>query len=241
MKRKKEKKHRLRNWLVNIAIVLLLLVGLALVFNNQIKDLLISRMSNYDISTLTVEDVKANEEAAAVFDFDQVEAVSTEAVVKAQLASAPKNAVGGIAVPTVGINLAIYKGVSDDNLLYGAATLKPEQKMGEGNYPLASHHMIDKSLLFSPLFNLKMGEPIYLTDLTNIYTYQTDFIETVAPNQTELIEDVPGKSLVTLVTCDNQGTARLIIQGTLTVTTPYKDASADMLDAFGLARNNPGN
>lgn len=237
----KKKKHRVRNFFINLGLVLLLLVGLALVFNNQIKDFLIGQMANkVEISSLTLKDVEKNEKAEAVFDFDQVEAVSTEAVVKAQLANAPKNAIGGISVPSVSLNLAIFKGVSDNNLLYGAATLKEEQKMGTGNYALASHNMIDKSLLFSPLHEAKKGATVYLTDLANIYTYQIDMIETVEPNRTELIADAPGKALLTLVTCDNHGKARLIVQASLKATTKYLDATDDMLKAFDITRNIPG-
>lgn len=239
--KKNKKKHRVRNFFINLGIVLLLLVGLALVFNNQIKNFFIDRMSSQvEISTLTKKDVEKNLQADAGFDFDAVEAVSTEAVMKAQLASAPKNAIGGIAVPSVKLNLAIFKGVSGYTLLYGAATLREDQKMGVGNYALASHNMIDESLLFAPLHHVKNGATIYLTDLTNIYSYKIDSIDMVAPTHTELIQDVPGKTIVTLVTCDAEGKNRLIVQGSLTATTAYKDATDDMLNAFGISRNIPG-
>lgn len=50
--------------------------------------------------------------------------------------------VGGIAIPDLAINLPIFKGVTNDNLLYGAGTMKDNQVMGgENNYTLASHHV----------------------------------------------------------------------------------------------------
>ena len=35
--------------------------------------------------------------------------------------------------------------------------MRPDQKMGEGNYPLAGHHLKQKNLLFGPLENIKTG------------------------------------------------------------------------------------
>ena len=51
--------------------------------------------------------------------------------------------------------------------------MKPDQKMGEGNYSLASHHIFTaenaSQMLFSPLVNAKAGK-IYLTDKDKVYT-----------------------------------------------------------------------
>ncbi len=67
-----------------------------------------------------------------------MEPASSEAVLRAQLSNKALPVIGGVAVPSVGINLPIFKGLANEALLYGAGTLSPTQN-GEGNYALASH------------------------------------------------------------------------------------------------------
>lgn len=69
-------------------------------------------------------------EAEATFDFDAVEPASSEAVLRAQLSNKALPVIGGVAVPSVGINLPIFKGLANEALLYGAGTLSPTQKWG---------------------------------------------------------------------------------------------------------------
>lgn len=72
--------------------------------------------------------------------------------------------IGKIAVPAVGLKLPIFEGINDNNLLRGAGTMKENEKMGEGNYALAGHHMNNPDILFSPLAKAQVGELVYLTD-----------------------------------------------------------------------------
>lgn len=77
--------------------------------------------------------------------------------------------IGGIAIPELGINLPIFKGLGNTELIYGAGTMKEEQVMGgENNYSLASHHIFgitgSSQMLFSPLERAQNGMSIYLTD-----------------------------------------------------------------------------
>lgn len=236
----KKKKSRLINWLINISLLLLLVVGLALVFNNQIKNALIQWSGQkYAVANITPETIKKNKATGeATFDFSDAESVSTDAVIRAQLSKTVLPVVGGIAVPRVGINLPIFKGVGNDELLSGAGTMKADQEMGKGNYALASHRCYDPTLLFTPMDKMELGDTIYITDLVNIYTYKTIFKEVVAPDKTELIEDIPGKKLITMVTCgDFNAVTREIVQGELASVTPLDKATDDMLTAFQMERN----
>lgn len=230
------KKKRKRNWLINIVLVLLLVVGLALVFNNQIKNWLIQRNGDaYSAQTLTSDVVDKNLARDTTFDFDAVESASLEAVLNAQMNNKDLPVIGAIALPDVSINLPIFKGLSNIVLLIGAGTMKADQVMGEGNYALASHRTIDPELLFSPLENTQLGDTIYLTDMKSVFTYEVTFKKRVAPTDVQLIDDVPDKKLVTLVTCgDMDAATRIIVQGELREKTPIKDADDKMLKAFQL-------
>ena len=230
----------IKNIIVNIFMLLLLLVGLALVFNNQIKNYLVKDTTNkHTISNVTRADVKKNEQKEATFDFDQVESLDFNLVAQATKGrDTGLNTIGGIAIPDVKMNLPIFKGVSNYVLAVGAGTMKEEQRMGTGNYALASHYMYDPTLLFAPLVNVELGQTILLTDLEYIYEYKVTYKEYVEPTRVEVIDDVKDKQLVTLVTCDVSGANRLIIQGELVREVKGKDAPKYMQEAFEMDQTN---
>ncbi|MBO0481358.1 class A sortase [Candidatus Enterococcus courvalinii] len=235
---KEKKGNRVRRWLMNLLLLLLLLVGIALIFNEQIKDFFVKNTGDqYAIANVTKEDLQKNNDRETTFDFDAVEPMSSERVIRAEASSESKDlpVIASVAVPSVSINLPIFKGLSNTALLYGAGTLSPDQQMGKGNYALASHRSTNPELLFTPLENLSMGATIYLTDLENVYTYKAFFKEKVAPTETELLDVVDGKEIVTLITCgDNNAVTRLVVQGALEKVTPMKDATDEMKQAFHL-------
>ncbi|MDM8213495.1 class A sortase [Enterococcus hirae] len=231
---KAKKKRRLSNLLI----LLLLLLGLGLVFNQQIKYWLMERRGdNLTIAHYSKKDLKKNNQKKANFDVDSVEPISTKAVLEAQLRSRNFAVIGGVAVPSVGINLPIFKGLDNTALLYGAGTVTKDQKMGEGNYSLASHRADRPGLLFTPLEGVKDGDKIYLTDLENMYTYTVYNKVRVQPDQGQYLDVVPDKKIVTLITCGEiEGYTRIVVQGELSDTQPVEKASAASLAAFKLAR-----
>jgi sortase A len=228
------KKSRLKNRLINIGLFFLLLIGVALIFNNQIRSWIVQYNSHsYATNRLSPDTVKKNMQEETTFDFDSVESLSTESVLKAQLKNKNLPVIGSIAIPDVAVNLPIFKGLSNVALLTGAGTMKPDETMGQGNYALASHRTQDGVSLFSPLERTKVGQLIYITDLTTVYTYRITSVEKVEPTRVELIDDVPDKKMITLITCgDLEATTRIAVQGELEATTPIEKASKTIMDAF---------
>ena len=114
-KNKTPKKHR--KWLEVlrwILIVVLLVVGLALILNKSIRNTIIAWNTNkYQVSKVSKKTIKKNKEARASYDFYTV---STESVLQAQMGSQKLPVVGGIAIPEVGINLPIFKGLGNTEL-----------------------------------------------------------------------------------------------------------------------------
>ncbi|MGT2950162.1 class A sortase [Streptococcus cuniculi] len=221
-----------------ILTVALLLIAFLLIFNTSIRNMVIAWNSNrYQVSKFTEEDLLKNKNAKATFDFEQVNSISTEAVLKAQWASQELPVIGGIAIPDLNINLPIFKGVSNVSLMYGAGTMKETQEMGQGNYALASHHIFGiagaSETLFAPLDRAKPGMKIYVTDKQNMYTYVITAVESVSPESVEVINDTEGKTEITLVTCeDMDATRRTIVKGTLENSTPYKEVPKSILKHF---------
>ncbi|WP_029172128.1 class A sortase [Streptococcus suis] len=241
-KREKKKKRKGSFWR-NLLTVVLILISLALIFNTSIRNFIIGWNTNkYQISNVTTEDIEKNKQAETTFDFDQVQSISTEAILAAQWDAQRLPVIGGIAVPELGINLPIFKGVFNTSLMYGAGTMKENQEMGKGNYALASHHIFGVTgaadVLFSPLDRAKNGMKIYITDKTNVYTYVIDSVEIVSPEGVYVIDDVEGRTEVTLVTCtDYNATQRIIVKGVLESTTPYNETAKDILDSFNKSYN----
>ncbi|WP_442759870.1 class A sortase [Enterococcus italicus] len=229
---------RIKNWLVNLVLLLLLLIGLALVFNNQIRSFFMAqRTAQYELTNVSQATIEKNEKKEASFDFDAVQPISTQAVLEAQLSNKALPVIGGVAIPSVSINLPIFKGVSNEALLYGAGTFSPSQQMGEGNYALASHRTDRQDLLFTSLDQVETGAVVYLTDLKTIYTYRVYRKDRIQPTQVEVLDDVPNKKILTLITCGElTGETRIVVQGELEATTAIADATKDMLAAFEMAQ-----
>lgn len=242
MRRRSEgKKNRLRSWGTSFFLVLIFIVGLGLIFNSQIKDWLIQQNTEkYAIGNVSREEIEKNEMLEGNFDFDQVESMTTADVLKDQFSSSDFPVVGAVAVPDAGINLPIFKGVEYNQLFYGAGTTDPEQVMGEGNYGLASHRAANMDLLFSPLEKARDGQLIYLTDLAHVYSYEIYSIQRVqqSPENGSVLNKVPGRKIVTLVTCGNaDGTVHLVVQGELRGIISINEISGAVADAFNLKKN----
>lgn len=225
-----------------IIMLLMIVVGFLLVFSKPISHYIIGLRSNdYQVSKVSKATIAKNETAEVTSDFSSVQSVSMKSLLSSDGTDLP--VIGGIAIPDLSINLPIFKGVTNENLLYGAGTMKDSQVMGgENNYALASHHVFgltgSSQMLFSPLEKAKVGMTIYLTDKSIIYTYKITEIVSVSPEQTEVLDDVAGESTLTLVTCeDKEATKRLIVKATLTDSITYQKATKTQMKAFSYSYN----
>lgn len=222
----------------------LIVVGLALIFNQSIRNFLIGRQSNrYQIEKVSKKTLEKNQSADVTYDFSAVEPISLQSVLKNQTSQVDLPVIGGIAIPDLDINLPIFKGLGNTELTYGAGTMKENQVMGgDNNYALASHHVFElegsSKMLFSPLERAKTGRTIYLTDKSMIYTYVITSVESVEPDRSDVLNDSPGQSEVTLVTCTDQAAInRIVVKGNLESSVSYDQAPKDVLKAFQYAYN----
>ncbi len=201
--------------------ILFLLIGLLLSFQKPIMSYLVANMSKEAIQKPKVEQPKATPNST--FDFAAVKNVKLQDVLAAQTKKKDVQAIGAISAPNVQMQLPIVYGISNVNLTIGAGTMKKDQVMGQGNYALAAHNMNDNKTLFSPLAKAKKGMNVYITDFKNIYEYKISDIFIVEPTQVEVIDDKASQKLITLVTCNNDGSKRVIIRGSLLKTFAYSD------------------
>lgn len=239
-----KKTKKISSWLRPLLLSLMLIVGLALVFNKSIRNSLIAVNTNkYQVSKVTKEKIEENKQAEGNFDFSSVQSISTESVLAAQMEAQELPVIGGISIPELGINLPIFKGLDNTALTYGAGTMKEGQVMGaENNYALASHNVFgltgSSEMLFSPLERAKIGMKIYLTDKDKIYTYVISNITEVTPEHVEVIDDTPGVKNLTLVTCSNpEATGRIIVHATYESEVAFDQAAQEVQDSFTKSYN----
>lgn len=236
-KNKKGKKRGIEKWRKFLAIFFFLL-AIILFSLGPIRTYVLTLFEQdgkQQIQQVTLEQIKQNQLQEGKFDFEEVKPLDLAGVMGARLSNEAYSTVGVIAIPSVNINLPIIRGVSNAGLYVGAGTMKPEQKMGEGNYSLAGHNYPGKpTILFSPLDKLQIGEKIYITDLEYIYEYATNNIYTVDEHQVEVIDDVTDKTMITLVKCNLKDTLRDIYQGELISKTPVAEASEDVTQLFNI-------
>lgn len=217
--------------------ILLLLIGLCLITIKPTKQYLLKNNDTEvktELKQLTPEKIKDAEATKATYDYDAISSISLDSILQAKKSQAKAPMIGEISIPDVHINLPIVKGVTDNNLLVGAATMKPNQQMGIGNYTLASHYSdaYNETLLFAPLVRAHEGMKIYLTDLENIYTYTITSITLVEPTAVEVLDET-GENIITLVTCnDLSASKRRIVRGELVNITPVSQAPESMNDIF---------
>ena len=63
-------------------------------------------------------------------------------------------------------------------------------------------------------------------------------VTVVQPTEVAVVDDSPGKSEVTLVTCtDAEATQRTIVKGVLKTQVEYDKANSDIIDAFNKSYN----
>lgn len=191
-----------------------MILGLALIFNEQIKSFVVDHMSQNRIENISKKDIEKNNKKDGEFDFKKVKSIGAGQIAKAAV-TGDIPVIGKLAIPSLNMKLPIAKGLSDPVLSSGAGTMKPDQVMGEGNYALAGHYMTDRGILFSPLERSQLGKLVYITDLNKVYTYKITYKKVIDPYQTQIINDVAGKSIITLITCADGGMNRWAIQGEL--------------------------
>lgn len=192
--------------------IVLTVIGIFLFAVIPLSDYIVNRISKQVVEDLSIENIRQGELATADFDFDQVQEINASSFKR--LVNFSEEAIGVISIPEVSMELPIFKGLENDKLMVGAGTMKESQIMGKGNYALAGHNWRDKKTLFSPLHRVKKDMHIYMKDLQKEYEYRIDKIIMVDPNRLDVIEDTKTATL-TLVTCNHDGTERLIVQASL--------------------------
>lgn len=144
-----------------------------------------------------------------------------------QLDIAGNGIMGYVEIPKIQVNLPIYHGTDAEVLDRGVGHLLGSSLPvgGENTHTILSGHSgMASQKMFTDLEQLTQGDVFYLNVLNETLAYQVTEINTVLPYETDLLGNVPGEDLCTLVTCTPYGvnTHRLLVRGSRI---PYEEAT----------------
>ncbi len=122
--------------------------------------------------------------------------------------------IGLIEIEKLDLIYAIVEGTTDANLGVAIGHMSQTAAIGEeGNCALAGHRGGTSGPYFKNLHKLNEGDQIKITDTHGdefIYLVTESFI--VEPNDMSVIQDVSEKKVLTLITCQENGTKRFIVR-----------------------------
>ena len=220
------KKH-----LSTILLVLVFLVGLSVVLYPTVSDWVNRRnasraLVSYDETVDALSDADYEAYFAAADDYNRRLAATENAFYKPELVSGYEQTLdltgtgimGYITIQKIGVELPIYHGTGEGVLQVAAGHLEGSSLPvgGAGTHAVISAHRgLPSAKLFTNLDELEVGDTFTVTVLDRVLTYEVDLISIVLPNETDLLQPVPGKDYLTLMTCTPYGinTHRLLVRG----------------------------
>lgn len=138
---------------------------------------------------------------------------------------------GRIVIPSIAVDLPIYHGTSDAVLAEGVGHLEGSSLPvgGPGTHAvLAGHRGLATATLFSNLDKVKPGDTFTIDVFGQVLTYHVINTRVVNPDETKTLNPVPGRDLLTLVTCTPIGinSQRILVTGERVLPTPPNDVAA---------------
>lgn len=157
------------------------------------------------VEKITAQEIEENLILEADYDYEIIKDVEITTTIIGSIDFSNKSIIGQLVIEDLGINLPILKGITNANLVSGAATMVPDVEMGKGNYSLAGHIMKDKSLLFGSLMDIEIGTKVIITDKKMVYEYEIYDTEVVPDTAFYMLDheraEERGKPIISLMTC----------------------------------------
>lgn len=222
----------MRRRLSNIAPLVLVVVGLAILLYPTISNFLIeqnaSRMiESYDdaVEALGEEEREAILDEAHTYNAALAARAGASSSGEAQSASSEEGAelleryeevldldgngmMGYISIPSIEVTLPIYHGVEEQVLQEAVGHIEGTSLPVGGmatHAVLSGHRGLPSAKLFTDLDQMQEGELFFIRVLDETFAYQVDGIETVLPDETSSLAIRAGEDRVTLVTCTPYG------------------------------------
>ena len=211
----KVKKKKSRNWLLTVVALIIFYTAVLLIGSPFIKSSIINYRS-YSYSYMVNSDLPKV--------IPQIESISPPTFEDAIKSKEPvsEGVIGEVIMDRIGVNLPIFVGVTNQNLLFGTATLYPERDPLIDNIVILGHHLGYQGQLFSPLLQAVKGDEVEMRYLGEVYKYQVTTTAIIKENNLSVLENTTDdKGVITLVTCDvpTETDQRFIVKAKLMTTT----------------------
>lgn len=134
-------------------------------------------------------------------------------------------------IPSIELDLPVYHGTSDETLLKGLGHLEGTSLPvgGEDTHSvITGHRGLADATMFTELDKVGKGDRFTLTTFGQVLSYQVVRTQVVEPDETESLQTVSGRDLVTLVTCTPLGinSQRILVTAERVSPTPAADLEA---------------
>ena len=125
------------------------------------------------------------------------------------------NAIAVLDIPAYSIRGQIVEGTDDETLKNYVGKFIGSAEPGQiGNFSLAAHNNIYTEL-FRNLHKVQIGDKVRIVTKTHEYIYTVTSTQTVDPTRTDVLEG-SNKREITLITCTQAATKRIVVKGELT-------------------------
>ena len=123
-----------------------------------------------------------------------------------------------IVIPSIHVSLPVYHGTDTRTLAEGVGHLFGTSLPIGGpstHAVLTGHTGLSTATMFDNLTQVKKGDAFYVSSLGQTLKYEVIDITVVKPEETDSLRKVPGRDLVTLITCTPYGvnSHRLLVTG----------------------------
>ena len=132
-----------------------------------------------------------------------------DAIVPLQIGG--KDVIGTLQVGSIGLDLPVLSKTETDSLRLSVCYYVGAIPPNKGCMVITGHDYASGSH-FGRLDQVKVGDAVtYTTTDGSIYAYKVDRIRTIRPDQPELVEEHEAEYALNLLTCTNNGNARLLV------------------------------
>ncbi len=212
-----------------LGIILILIGVFFIVLHFSTGSILKSKSSVDSLEKMSAEQMQENSKKEVVNQYEAIENLEPIDVILNLKEINLDNVVGQLVIPELDINLPILNGVTNENLMYGVATMKNGQEMGKRNYALAGHNYLEKNVLLNRIYGAEdKSFDIYITDKENTYHYVTVERTVTDEYAFNMIEDNKadeyGSPIISIMTCDRpaEENRRIFLIGKLVDVEPYE-------------------
>ena len=184
---------KLKNWLINILIVVLLATSVVLIFKNQIREYFTNDINNKIIT--------AYRNNQGEVDVPWWKKMFTDNDSKIKLTD---SMLGILKIDDIDIQEPIFQDVTEINLINGVATAQEPSTLDAQNVVIAGHRGQGVGIRFNNLNKIKVGTKVQIISKDKLRTYEVSRIYDVMPTQVEILDQHEGKDkILTMFTCDN--------------------------------------